>query len=142
MYLVFALGLRIFAGLGLSVLLSVCAIMVTWAMYYFMDYLWPRWMFIMLWFSLPGVCAGLGAAIVWWDSEEARWMKALRAGAWALLGLAGAWAAYYYKTVIDPNPALFTSREISEAAILWAVIAPNLVASSIGAFRQIRSGWI
>ena len=142
MYLLIALALRIFAGFGLSVLLSICAIMLTWAMYYFMDYLWPRWVFIALWFSLPGVGAGLGAAIAWWESDEARLMRALRMGAGVLLGLAGAWAAYYYKTVIDPNPAVFSSREISETAILWSVIAPNLIASGIGAFRQIRTGWI
>ena len=73
MYLAIALGLRIFAGFGLSVLLlAVGAILVTWAMYYFMDYLWPRWVFVTLWFSLPGVGAGIGATIAWWDSEEAR----------------------------------------------------------------------
>ncbi len=142
MYLLVALGLRIFAGFGLSVLLSICAIMLTWAMYYFMDYLWPRWVFVTLWFSLPGIAAGMGAAIAWWDSEEPRRMKVLRTGAWVALGLAGAWAAYYYKTVIDPNPATFTSREISSTAILWSVIAPNLVSSCIGAVRQIRTGWI
>ena len=69
-------------------------------------------------------------------------MKTLRTGAWVLLGLIGAWAAYYYKTVVDPNPAVFSSREISSAAILWAVIVPNVVASVVGAYRQIRTGWI
>ena len=142
MYLAAALALRIFAGFGLSALLAVCAIMTTWAMYYFMDYLWPRWVFIMLWFSLPGVAAGLGAAAMWWDSEEDRRMKALRIGAWVALGLVGAWAAYYYKTAVEPNPAAFSSREISGTAIVWAVIAPNVVASAIGAYRQIRTGWI
>ena len=142
MYLAIALGLRVFAGFGLSTLLAVCAIMTTWALYYFMDYLWPQWVFVTLWFSFPGIAAGMGATIAWWDSEEQRRMKVLRTSAWALLGLAGAWAAYYYKTVIDPNPAIFTSREISSTAILWAVIAPNLVSSCIGAVRQIRTGWI
>ncbi len=142
MYLIIALGLRIFAGFGLSALLSVCAIMLTWAAYYYMDYLWPRWVFVTLWFSLPGAAAGLGAAIAWWESEETKRMKVLRVTVWILLGLVGAWAAYYYKTVIDPNPAVFSSREISAAAILWAAIAPNLVASSVGAIRQIRTGWI
>ena len=142
MYLAIALGLRIFAGFGLSTLFAVCAILFTWAMYYFMDYLWPRWAFVALWFSLPGVGAGVGAMIAWWDSEEAGRMKALRAGAWIALGLAGAWAAYYYKTLVDPNPAVFSSREISSTAILWAMIAPNAVASAIGAYRQIRAGWI
>ncbi len=126
----------------MSALLAVCAILATWAMYYFMDYLWPRWVFITLWFSLPGVAAGLGAAFAWWDSEESKAMKALKVSSWVLLGLIGAWTAYYYETVIDPNPALFTSREISSSAILWAVIAPNVIASSIGAYRQIRTGWI
>ena len=142
MYLAIALGLRIFAGFGLSVLLAVGAILITWAMYYFMDYLWPRWVFVTLWFSLPGVGAGIGATIAWWDSEEARQMKALRTGAWIVLGLVGAWAAYYYKTVVDPNPAVFSSREISSTAILWTMIVPNVVASVIGAYRQIRTGWI
>ena len=142
MYFAIALGLRIFAGFGLSVFLAVCAILTTWAMYYFMDYLWPRWVFVTLWFSLPGAGAGVGAAIAWWDSEESRRMKALRIGAWVALGLVGAWAAYYYQTAVDPNPAVFSSREISSAAILWAVIAPNVVASVIGAYRQIRTGWI
>ena len=142
MYLAVALFLRIFAGFGMSMLLAVCAILTTWAMYYFMDYLWPQWVFILLWFSLPGVTAGLGAAIAWWDTEDGRAMKALKVGSWMLLGLIGAWAAYLYETVIDPNPALFTSREISSTAILWAVIAPNVVASAIGAVRQIRTGWI
>lgn len=142
MYLLIALGLRIFAGFGLSVLLSICAIMLTWALYYFMDYLWPRWVFVTLWYSFPGMAAGMGAAVAWWDSDEARWMKALRTGAWVVLGLVGAWAAYYYKTMIDPNPAAFSSREISSAAILWSVIVPNVIASGIGAFRQMRTGWI
>ena len=142
MYLLIALALRVFAGFSLSVLLSICAIMLTWALYYFMDYLWPRWVFVALWFSLPGIAAGMGATIAWWDSEEPRRMKFLRTSAWALLGLAGAWAAYYYKTAVDPNPASFTSREISSTAILWAVIAPNIISSCIGAVRQIRTGWI
>ena len=142
MYLAIALGLRIFAGFGLSAMLTVGAILFTWAMYYFMDYLWPRWVFVTLWFSLPGVGSGIGATIAWWDSDEAKRMKALRAGAWVLLGLVGAWAAYYYKTVVDPNPAVFSSREISSVAILWAVIAPNVVSSAIGAYRQMRTGWI
>lgn len=142
MYLAIALGLRIFAGFGMSTLLAVGAILITWAMYYFMDYLWPRWVFVTLWFSLPGVGAGIGSTIAWWDSEEARRMKVLRTGAWVLLGLVGAWAAYYYKTVVDPNPAVFSSREISSTAILWAMIVPNVVASVIGAYRQIRTGWI
>ena len=142
MYLAIDLFLRIFAGFGLSTILAVCAILTTWALYYFMDYLWPRWVFVALWFSLPGVGAGVGAMIAWWDSEEARLMKVLRTGAWGCLGLLGAWAAYYYKTVVDPNPAVFSSREITSVAIVWAVIAPNVVASLIGAYRQIRTGWI
>lgn len=142
MYLAIALGLRIFAGFGMSVVLAVCAILMTWALYYFMDYLWPRWVFVALWFSLPGAAAGLGAAIAWWDSEEGWRRKALRIGAWVALGLVGAWAAYYYQAVIDPNPAVFSSREISSSAILWAVIAPNVAASAVGAYRQIRTGWI
>ena len=142
MYLAIALFLRIFAGFGLSTLLAVCAIMTTWAMYYFMDYLWPRWVFITLWFSLPGVAAGAGAAIAWWDSEESLPTRALRVGAWLALGVVGSWTAYYYRTVVDPNPAIFTSREISSAAIFLAVIMPNAAASTIGAYRQIRTGWI
>ena len=60
-----------------------------------------------------------------------------------MLGLIGAWAAYYYKTVVDPNPAVFSSREISSTAILWTDdCTPNVVASVIGAYRQIRTGWI
>ena len=142
MYLIAALVLRVFAGFGLSVLLSICTIMLTWALYYFMDYLWPRWVFVTLWFSLPGIAAGMGATIAWWDSEEPKPMKALRAAAWMTLGLIGAWAAYYYKTEVDPNTAVFSSREISSTAILWAVIVPNVVSSGIGAFRQIRTGQI
>ena len=142
MYLAIALVLRIFAGFGLSTLLAVCAILTTWALYYFMDYLWPRWVFVTLWFSLPGVGAGIGATIAWWDSEESRPMRILRASAWVLVGLVGAWAAYYYKTVVDPNLAVFSSRGISSMAIVWAVIAPNVAASVIGAYRQIRTGWI
>ena len=56
-----------------------------------------------------------------------------------MLGVAAAWAAYLYKTVIDPY-ATYESNEVSATAILWAVLVPSVVATAIGLYRHIRVG--
>ena len=142
MYLIIAVGLRVFAGFGLSLVLAIMSIFIIWALFYFMDYLWPREVFVVLWFSMTGVGAGLGTAIAWFGSDNSTRVKVAQAGVWVAAGLLGAWAAYYYKTYIDPNPATFTSREISEAAVVTATVLPNIVASAIGLVRHLRTGYI
>ena len=137
-----AYGLRVFAGLALSSILCVGAVVTVWVLFHFMDYMWPNELFIGLWFSGIGLCAGLGTVIAWLDSEVVGKLRSLSSLPWLVLGLAAAWAAYYFETVVDPNPGLFTSREITQSAILWAALVPNVIASGLGLFRQIRSGWL
>ena len=142
MYIVVAVALRIFAGFGLSVIIGVSCLFATWALYYFMDYLWPREVFVVLWFSIIGVGGGAGTAIAWYSSESSTMGKTAQVAGWVVLGVIGAWLAYYYKVVVDPNPASFTSREISSTAVVWATIGPNVVASAVGLYRHIRTGAI
>ncbi len=137
MYAAISFGLRAFGGFGLSALLCVTSVFITWAAYYLTDYSWPRDVYVVTWFTMMGVAAGAGTATAWLGSDVGGKARSL---GWVALGVIAAWAAYYYKTAIDPNPAPFSSREVSSTAILWALLAPNLAASAIALFRQIRMG--
>ena len=140
MYNAISLGFRIFGGFGLSAIFAGASLFVSWALYYFSDYLAPPWAFIAMWFTMMGLCAGAGTATAWLGSGVSERLRAPTTLIWLALGLAGAWAAFYYKTVIDPNPAPFSSREVSATAILWSVIAPNIIAGAWGMVRHVRLG--
>ena len=140
MYNALSLGFRIFGGFGLSAIFAGASLFISWALYYFTDYLAPPWAFIVLWFAAMGLSAGAGTAMAWLGSGVSERLRSPTTIIWLALGLAGAWAAFYYKTQIDPNPAPFSSREVSSTAILWAVVAPNIAAAAWGTLRHVRTG--
>ena len=140
MYAAISLGFRIFGGFGLSAIFSGASLFLSWAVYYFTDYLAPPGVFIAMWFTMMGVCAGAGTATAWLGSGVSERLRSPTTVIWLALGLIGAWAAFYYKTRIDPNPAPFSSREVSATAILWATLAPNIAASAWGMIKHIRTG--
>ena len=120
----------------------IVSVFTVWALFYFMEFAWPRSVFIGLWFSSIGVCAGVGTTIAWVNTDVVPRLRSFSALLWVAIGLGVAWLAYYYKVVIDPNPAAFTSQEITATAIMWAMLVPNVAAVAIGLYRQIRAGWI
>ena len=140
MYNALSLGFRIFGGFGLSAIFAGASLFISWALYYFTDYLAPQWAFVVLWFAAMGLSAGAGTATAWLGSGVSERLCSPTTVIWLALGLAGSWAAFYYKTQIDPNPAPFSSREVSSTAILWAVVAPNIAAAAWGAVRHVRTG--
>lgn len=140
MYNALSLGLRIFGGFGLSAIFAGASLFISWALYYFTDYLAPPWAFIVLWFAAMGLSAGAGTATAWLGSGVSERLRAPTTLIWLALGLAGSWAAFYYKTQIDPNPAPFSSREVSATAIVWAVVVPNIAAAAWGTIRHVRTG--
>lgn len=142
MYVAISLGIRVFAGFGLSTLLCITAVFVVWALYYFMDFLWPREVFVGLWFSMIGVGGGVGATIGWLSTDVVPRARSLPTLGWLAVGTASAWAAFYYKSVIDPNPAAFSSTEVSLTAIMWAILVPNILASGVGLVRQVMKGTV
>ena len=142
MFLVISLGLRAFAGLGLSAILCITSVLIVWTLFFLMEYMWPRDVFAFLWFSGIGLSAGVGTVLAWLGSDVVTRLRSFSTVSWLAIGLAAAWAAYYFETVIDPNPAPFTSREITATAILWATLGPNVIASGVSVYRQLRSGWM
>lgn len=113
-----------------------------WVLFRLMDFLWPRWVFVFLWFGSIGAVAGIGALIAWLDADSGVRLRSYWTVGAVALGLAAAWGAYIFETVIDPSTASFDSREISQTAVIWAILLPNVAASVIGLVRQIRSGWL
>ncbi len=83
----------------------------------------------------------MGTALGWLGSDLAPKLRSLHSLGWVVLGVGAAWAAYGYKTVIDPY-VTYESNEVTATALLWAVLFPNIVASGIGLYRQIRIGHV
>ncbi len=90
-------------------------------------------------FTGIGVGAGVGAALGWLGSDISPRLRSFHMLGWILLSVAVSWAAYVYKTEID-RYASFESNEVSQLAMLWAIVVPNVIASAIGLYRHIRLG--
>ena len=138
--------LRVVAGFGLSALLGFASLIAARVLLRFVfgdlvlgGYLWASDVYVVLLFSGIGTAAGAGTVLSWFGSDIAPRLRSLHTLGWQILGLAAAWAAYGYKTVIDPY-VTYESNEVSATAILWAVLVPNIVASGIGLYRHIRFG--
>ncbi len=140
--------LRVVAGFGLSAVLGFASLIVARVLLRFVfgdlvlgGYLWAADVYVVLLFCGVGSAAGVGTALGWIGSDIAPKLRSPHTLGWQMLGIAAAWAAYGYKTVIDPY-ASYESNVVSATAILWAVLVPNIVASGIGLYRQIRVGHI
>ncbi len=138
--------LRIVAGFGMSAFFAFAALITARVLFRLViadlvvrDYTWAGDVYVIVLFSGIGVAAGTGTALGWLGSDIAPKLRSLHALGWQMLGIAAAWAAYLYKTVIDPY-ATYESNEVSATAILWAVLIPNVVATAIGLYRHIRVG--
>lgn len=138
--------LRVIGGFGLSAVFGFASLLLARVLLRFVvgdlilgGYLWAADVYAVLLFCGIGTAAGVGTALGWLGSEIAPRMRSPHLLGWALLGVAAAWAAYGYKTVIDPY-VTYESNEVTATAILWAVLLPNIVATAIGLYRQIRLG--
>ena len=138
--------LRVVAGFGLSAVLGFASLIVARVLLRFVfgdlvlgGYLWAADVYVVLLFCGVGSAAGVGTALGWIGSDIAPKLRSPHTLGWQMLGIAAAWAAYGYKTVIDPY-ASYESNVVSATAILWAVLVPNIVASGIGLYRHIRFG--
>ena len=141
MYLAVAYLLRALGGVALAMLLSVGGILATWVLYYYMDFLWPRGVFLVIWYSSAGVGAALGSMIVWYEPESPRSSRIATVVGLLVIGLLGSWGGYFYKTQINVETALFTSKAISQAALVGASFTTSLVAAAFAVVRQMRTGW-
>ena len=142
MYVFVALSLRTFGGVALSAMLGVMGVIAIWILFYYTDAGWSRWLFVLLWYSSIGVGAGLGSYFAWVDPDSSRPKRLVTLSWMVAMGLAGAWAGYYYKAVLNDDPAPFTGRAVTATAEVWAIVTANAVATSLGVFRQLRSGWL
>lgn len=141
--------LRVSGGFGLSALLGgFASIISAYVLLRFVfgdlilgGYTWAADVYVVQLFCGIGAAAGVGTALGWFGSDIAPKLRSLHTVGWVILGVAAAWAAYGYKTVIDPY-VTYESNEVTSTAILWAVLAPNIVATCIGLYRQIRIGHI
>ena len=139
--------LRVIAGFGLSAILGgFASIISAYVLLRFVfgdlilgGYTWAADVYVVLLFCGIGTAAGVGTALGWYGSDIAPKLRSPHVLGWELLGVAAAWAAYGYKTVIDPY-VTYESNEVTATAILWSVLAPNIVATAIGLYRQIRTG--
>ena len=138
--------LRVVAGFGLSALFGFASLIVARVLFglvlrdlFLGGYTWVGDMYVVLLFSGIGTAAGTGTALGWLGSDIMPKLRSPHALGWQLLGLAAAWAAYGYKTIIDPY-VTYESNVVSAAAILWAVLVPNIIAACVGAYRQMRFG--
>ena len=138
--------LRAFAGFGLSVLLAFGALMFARVLLRLViadlvirGYLGAGDVYVFTLFTGIGAGAGIGAALGWLGSDISPRLRSFHMLGWILLGVAVSWAAYVYKTEIDPY-ASFESNEVSQLAMLWAIVVPNVIASAIGLYRHIRLG--
>ena len=140
--------LRVIAGFGLSALFGFASLLLARVLLRFVfgdlilgGYLWAADVYAVLLFSGIGASSGVGTALGWLGSDLAPKLRSLHSLGWVVLGIGAAWAAYGYKTVIDPY-VTYESNEVTATAILWAVLFPNIVASGIGLYRQIRIGQV
>ena len=141
--------LRAIGGFGLSVIFSFLLLLLFDQVLYKLviidlvlgGYIWARDVYKITLFSGIGAAVGIGTVMGWFGSDLAPEARSLRALGWLLLGVAAAWAAYGYKTVIDPY-ATYEYAAVAQTAILWAVLVPNIAASALGLYRYWRAGWI
>ena len=138
--------LRVVAGFGLSALFGFASLIAARVLFrlvigdlIFGGYIWAGDVYVIMLFSGIGTAAGTGTALGWLGSDIAPKLRSLHALGWQTLGVAAAWAAYAYKTVIDPY-ASYQNNEVSATAILWAVLVPNVIATAISLYRHIRVG--
>ena len=140
------LFLRVIAGFGLSAKFGFASLIMARVLLRFVigdlvlgGYLWATDVYAVLLFCGTGASAGVGIALGWLGSDIAPKLRSPHTLGWLVLGMAASWAAYGYKTVIDPY-VTYESNEVTATAILWAVLVPNIVASCIGLYRHIRFG--
>ena len=140
------LFLRVAAGLGLSAIFGFASLIAARVLLRFVfgdlvlgGYLWAADVYVVLLFCGMGTAAGVGTALGWIGSDIVPMLRSPHTLGWVVLGVAASWAAYGYKTVIDPY-VTYESNEVTATAILWSVLAPNVVATCIGVYRQIRVG--
>ncbi len=138
--------LRVIAGFGLSAVLGFASLIVARVLLRFVfgdlvlaGYLWASDVYVVMLFCGIGTGAGVGTALGWLGSDIAPRLRSPQVLGWELLGVAAAWAAYGYKTVIDPY-VTYESNDVTATAVLWALLAPNILATAIGLYRQIRIG--
>ena len=138
--------LRVIAGFGLAALFGFAVLIVARVLFrlvivdlIFGGYMWAGDVYVVMLFSGIGTAAGTGVALGWLGSDIAPKLSSPRALAWQFLGLAASWAAYAYKTRIDPY-ASYENNEVTATAVLWAVLAPGIVATAIGVYRYVRDG--
>ena len=140
--------LRLIAGFGLSALFGFAALIAARVLFRLAigdlvlgGYMWAGDVYVVALFSGIGAAAGTGTALGWIGSDLAPKLRSFHALGWLLLGVATAWAAYGYKTVIDPY-ATYENNVVSQTAILWAMLVPNAAAAAVGLYRQWRAGHI
>ena len=138
--------LRSIAGFGLSALFAFASLIFARVLFRLAigdlvlhGYLWAGDVYVIALFSGIGAASGLGTALGWYGSDIAPRLRSLQSLGWLALGVATAWAAYGYKTIIDPY-ATYENNEVSATAILWATLVPNIAASALGLYRQWRLG--
>ena len=139
--------LRVIAGFGLSAVFGFTSLMIARVLLRFVfgdlilvgGYIWAGDVYRVLLFCGIGAAAGVGTALGWLGSDIAPKLRSPHTLGWLLLGLAAAWVAYFYKTIIDPY-VTYESNEVTATAVLWAVLAPNVVSTCVGLYRQIRLG--
>ena len=118
MYNALSLGFRIFGGFGLSAIFAGSSLFISWALYYFTDYLAPPWAFIVLWFAAMGLSAGAGTATAWLGSGVSERLRSPTTIIWLALGLAGSWAAFYYNIAVEDTSRLENGAGFGSICVL------------------------
>ena len=86
---------------------------------------------------------GPGSFFAWLSLDvQSRHRTTVTAVLLLLGGLAGAWGGYYFEAIAPEDPDPFGGRAVSSAALLWAILVPNLGATALGVLRGIRAGWM
>ncbi len=145
MYIAMLVLLRSGGGFGLSLVLSVAGLVAVLVAFRFSDYAWPQWLFTVAWFSAAGLGGGIGSILAWMSLEiETRRQIVGSVVLLLVAGLAGAWGGFYVEAVLPekPDPWSGSGRVISAAAVLWATVVPNVVATIRGVVKQMRAGWM
>ena len=140
--------LRLIAGFGLSALFGFAALIAARVLFRLVivdlalgGYMWAGDVYVIALFSGIGAAAGTGTALGWIGTDIAPRLRSFHTLGWLLLGAATAWAAYGYKTIIDPY-ITYEQNVVAQTAIVWAVLVPNIAASALALYRQWRAGWI
>lgn len=138
MYENLSLALRAFGGVALALMLGFVGLVIIFALFFFMEGSWPRWVFVLLWFSSMGVAAAVGSYLPWHSPDFPRRLFRVMVISVLTAGLMGAWGGYVYKAILFDDPAVFTGRAITSAALIGAVISANIVAASLGIWKYAR----